>query len=173
MRAGSVFSLTVFSLLTILVQAPALAQQVPGACAVTYEERHRVAGWEEPLCSRDNNLRHYYWTEIDASSRYRANVINRVAPVGHGYRVIKRVSDLNAKPNVVTALSAKGHRLQNQIASNDVSAVLKNRAGGGSGSRGGAGAFTYASYSYNNSPSYGSSSGNSSSANVKGRVLSY
>lgn len=171
MRARSVFSLAILSSLTILFQAPALAQQVPG---VTYEETHRVSGWEEPLCARDNNLRHYYWTEIDASSRYRANVINRVAPSGRSYRVIKRVSDLNAKPTVINALTAKGRGMNdNQIASSDVSGNLRKRNGGGNGSRSGAGTMTYASYGFSNGGGYQSSGGSSSSAAVKGRVLSY
>jgi uncharacterized membrane protein YgcG len=172
MRARSVFSLAILTSLTILFQAPALAQQVPG---VTYEETHRVSGWEEPLCARDGNLRHYYWTDIDASSRYRTNVINRVAPSGRSYRVIKRVSDLNAKPTIINpnALTAKGRGMNDQIASSDVNGQLRKRNGGASGNRSGAGTMTYASYGFSNGGGYQSSTGSSSSAAVKGRVLSY
>lgn len=151
--------------LTITLQNPANAQ------STVFEERHRVSGWEEPLCAREGNLRHYYWTEIDASSRYRANAINRVAPSGRAsYKIISRTAGPNSRPAANLALSARGKRMSGeQLASGDVSGVLRPGTSGNSGSGRGASTSTYASYSQGSRPVYQYDG----SRNVSGRVLSY
>lgn len=138
------------------------------AQSTVFEERHKVSGWEEPLCNRDNNLRHYYWTDIDASSRYRVNVINRVAPSKKSsYTIINRT----ASPNKPSAMSAKARKVgDNQIASGDVSGYLRNQQQAASyGNR--SVASTYGSYSF--SQPVRSTAQYDSNRNVKGRVLSY
>ncbi len=160
------------ALLTVCFGSAASAQStdVSGGSTV-YEEHHRVSGWEEPLCNKDGNLRHYYWTEIDASSRYRTNAISRVAPRANPYHVINRVAGANSKPIAIPPMSAKARSIgDNRIASNNCSGVLRTQGGSAARVSRGASTFTYADYSYNPSSKpvaqYESNS-------VKGRVLSY
>jgi len=168
----TLLSVVFAALLTVCFQSAASAQATDGSGGSTvYEEHHRVSGWEEPLCSRDGNLRHYYWTDVDVSSRYRTNAINRVAPRANPYHVISRVAGPNSKPVAIPPMSAKARSIgDNRMASSDCSGVLRSKAGSGARANRNTSTFTYASYSYNPSSKpvaqYESSS-------VKGRVLSY
>lgn len=150
--------------------AQAQSTEIQGPSTVR-EEHYKVSGWQEPLCNKDGNLRHYYWTDIDASARYRTNTIRRVSDNRNPYRVISRVAGQNSKPIAIPPMSAKARPMGDNLSSTDVNGVVRTKNGSASRAGNSASTYTYASYNY--SPGAKPLAQSSDSRNVKGRVLTY
>lgn len=144
-------------------------QQAEGAPAVVQEHRSR-SGWEQPLVEKDNNLKHYYWTEIDRN-KAAYKVINRA---GTGYSVMPRTAS-DCKPKVlppranknIWGFNSANSDLNGRIRPAIVAQVRSQPA-----------VYSYNGNSYGNaygkvSPSYSSSPSSNASKNVNGRVMSY
>lgn len=139
-----------------LVAAPAMAQMTESVS--TIETKGSISGWEKPLIEQDNNLRHYYWTDISNTKKYR---IQSLSPVKNQYRVMPRVAS-SAKPKVAPAASNKSiarseaslnGRLRPQAAQYATTAT----------------ALSYGSYGSGAPASY-SSGGSGSAKNVKAKI---
>lgn len=92
--------LTIFSLtLTSLCALDARAQYVPDMDdnTPTVAEEHRSrSNWEQPLVNKDQNLRHYYWTDIEASKPH-FTIVN---PATGKYEVQHRTAS-SCRPKVI------------------------------------------------------------------------
>ncbi|CAN5515813.1 hypothetical protein BH11CYA1_BH11CYA1_02720 [soil metagenome] len=147
-------------------------QQAEGAPAVVQEHRSR-SGWEQPLVAKDNNLKHFYWTEIDRN-KAAYKVVNRAAT---GYSVLPRTAS-ESKPKVLPPIANKNIWGDIHGANNEVSAtvrpayVAQARTQPAVYSYGGSGS-SYGNAYGKVSPSYSNSSSASAIKNVNGRVMTY
>ena len=145
-------------------------QQAQGAPAVVQEHRSR-SGWEQPLVEKENNLKHYYWTEIDRN-KAAYKVINRA---GTGYGVMQRTAS-DCKPKVLPPRANKNIWGEVNGANSDVSGRIRPAIV--AQARPQAAVYSYSGSSYGTtygkvSPSYSSGPSSSASKNVNGRVMSY
>ncbi|MBA4075127.1 MAG: hypothetical protein C0508_08795 [Cyanobacteria bacterium PR.023] len=145
-------------------------QQAEGAPAVVQEHRSR-SGWEQPLVEKENNLKHYYWTEIDRN-KAAYKVINRA---GTGYSVMPRTAS-DCKPKVLPPRANKNIWGDIHTANSDLSGRIRPAIV--AQARPQTAVYSYSGSSYGNTygkvmPSYGSSPSSSASKNVNGRVMSY
>ena len=145
-------------------------QQAEGAPAVVQEHCSR-SGWERPLVEKDNNLKHYYWTEIDRN-KAAYKVINRA---GTGYNVMPRTAS-DCKPKVLPPRANKNIWGDLNGANSDVNGRIRPAIVAQVRSQ--PAVYSYSGNSYGTaygkvSPSYSSSPSSSASKNVNGRVMSY
>ncbi len=144
-------------------------QQAQGAPAVVQEHRSR-SGWEQPLVEKDNNLKHYYWTEIDRN-KAAYKVINRA---GTGYSVMPRTAS-DCKPRVLPPRANKNIWGDLHTANSDLSGTIRPAVVAHARTQ--PAVYSYNGNSYDTygkvSPSYAHSPTASASKNVNGRVMSY
>lgn len=139
-----------------LTATPAMAQMTESVSTV--ETKGSVTGWEKPLIEQDNNLRHYYWTDISNTKKYR---IQSLSPAKNQYRVMPRVAT-NVKPKVAPAASNKSVARSEASLNGRLRPQVAQYATTGT-------ALSYGSYGAGAPASY-SSAGSGSAKNVKAKI---
>ncbi len=118
--------LIVASALTVaaVIASPAQAQMIDEVQADQHvqavaEYHGSRSGWEQPLVQKDQNLKHYYWTEIDRN-KAAYKVINRTAS---RYNTVTHTA--SSKPVVLPPRGNKNISTEIRGSNNDVSGRVR------------------------------------------------